>query len=148
MYQDGLLDRHDFLLFLIKWVHELKLSESDDTLKHLVQVILTYFDDVTENFVLARCTAYMCVTKLGSLTEINNIRSPFEWDLTPEQIEQMRYEISESTEDIRVRSVISEERWLMCEDNSPPSALAMLAALDEHNFYISQTGVGTQYLIN
>ena len=37
-FQDGLLDRQEFLLFIIKWVHELKVTEKEDILKHLVQV--------------------------------------------------------------------------------------------------------------
>ena len=41
--------------------------------------MLTYLDDVVENFVLSRCAAYMCVTKLNSLAEVHSERSTFEW---------------------------------------------------------------------
>ena len=43
------------------------------------QVMLTYMDDVIENFVLARSAAYMCVHKLNSLSEIHSVRSTFDW---------------------------------------------------------------------
>ncbi|XP_063693763.1 mediator of RNA polymerase II transcription subunit 12-like [Bolinopsis microptera] len=232
MYQDGLLDRQEFLLFIIKWVHELKVTEKEDILKHLVQVMLTYLDDVVGNFVLSRSAAYMCVNKLNSLSEVNSVRSVFDWDsavkechvpaksdcpyhdalllvfstvlqritlmcptalvfqrawqsplsviesgavsgavlgavsgavvekespldhlpcypaslpfpksLTEPQVEQFRSEIQDSTEDVRARSVISEERWIMGEDtNQAPSVIPMLTTLDEHNFYTAQQG--------
>ena len=41
--------------------------------------MLTYMDDVIENFVLARSAAYMCVHKLNSLSEIHSVRSTFDW---------------------------------------------------------------------
>ena len=43
------------------------------------QVMLTYLDDVVENFVLSRSAAYMCVNKLNSLSEVNSVRSSFDW---------------------------------------------------------------------
>lgn len=45
------------------------------------------------------------------------------------------------TEDIRARSVIAEEKWMMGEDtNQAPSVIPMLTTLDEHNFYTAQQG--------
>jgi len=41
--------------------------------------MLTYLDDVVGNFVLSRSAAYMCVNKLNSLSEVNSVRSVFDW---------------------------------------------------------------------
>ena len=54
---------------------------------------------------------------------------------------QLRHEIQEHTEDVRARSVIAEERWIMGDDNNPPSVISMLTTLDEHNFYTAQQGM-------
>ena len=45
----------------------------------MLQVMLTYFDDVIENFTTSRAAAYMCVHKLNSLAEVHSVRSTFEW---------------------------------------------------------------------
>ena len=36
--QEGLLDKQEFLMYIIKWVKELKISEKEDMLRHLIQV--------------------------------------------------------------------------------------------------------------
>ena len=46
---------------------------------NVFQVMLTYLDDVVGNFVLSRSAAYMCVNKLNSLSEVNSVRSVFDW---------------------------------------------------------------------
>ena len=57
--QNGLLDKYEFLLFLIKWSHELKISEKIDILRHLIPVSNIYLlaSDTSNIYILTSDTS-------------------------------------------------------------------------------------------
>ncbi|XP_041350095.1 mediator of RNA polymerase II transcription subunit 12-like protein isoform X2 [Gigantopelta aegis] len=75
MFNEGLLDRHDFLTFLVDLMEKLKQTE-DTVLKLVVAQILTYLDEITQSALLSRKLAYFCVRKLCQLCSESGCTSP------------------------------------------------------------------------
>ena len=66
LFESGLLDKHDFLLWLLELLEKIK-SPDDSVLGIVVPLVLQYVDEFTQSEHLSRKLAYQCAKKLNLL---------------------------------------------------------------------------------
>ncbi|KAL3848034.1 hypothetical protein ACJMK2_018917 [Sinanodonta woodiana] len=75
MYDEGLLDRHEFLSWFIETME--KMKQTDDTvLKLLLSQVLQYMDEITMTAQLSRRLGHLCGKKLSQLVNESGCSSP------------------------------------------------------------------------
>lgn len=62
MYDEGLLDRHEFLSWLIDLIEKMKQNE-DTVFKLLMAQILLYMEEITRSVILSRRLAHFSSKK-------------------------------------------------------------------------------------
>jgi mediator of RNA polymerase II transcription subunit 12 len=69
--QEGLLERQEFLQWILELLDKMRSSPSDDgVLKLLLPLALQYLDEFVQSELLARKLAYLCAKKLAQLCSI------------------------------------------------------------------------------
>src|SRR5699024_4260475 len=66
LYEDGLLDRHDFLTWLLELFEKIK-SVDDPMLNLIVPMLVQYVDEFTQSEFLSRRLSYYCAKKINQL---------------------------------------------------------------------------------
>ena len=66
LFEEGLLDKHDFLTWLLDLFEKIK-SPDDSVMKIIIPLLLQYVDDFTESEILSRKLAFQCTKKLNLL---------------------------------------------------------------------------------
>ncbi|XP_013408893.1 mediator of RNA polymerase II transcription subunit 12-like protein [Lingula anatina] len=75
MYEEGLLDRHEFLIWLVDTVDKLK-SPDDNVLKLLLMQVLQYVDEITCAQSISRKLAHFCCKKLALMCNETGYSTP------------------------------------------------------------------------
>lgn len=81
MYEEGLLDRHDVLNWILELLEKMRTQPADDGILRLfLPLALQYTDEFVKSELLCRRLAYLCTKKLGymlnSVAEGNLMTSP------------------------------------------------------------------------
>lgn len=71
LFEEGLLDKQDFLNWLLDLIEKVK-SADDPVMKIVVPLMLQYVDDLTESELCSRKLAYHCAIKLNQLLSSYN----------------------------------------------------------------------------
>ncbi|KAK6194758.1 hypothetical protein SNE40_000324 [Patella caerulea] len=75
MYNEGLLDRHEYLSWLVDLFE--KMKQPDDTvLKLIIAQVLQYMDEMTNSALLSRKLAFVCAKKISFLCSETGTTSP------------------------------------------------------------------------
>ncbi|CAG2169792.1 unnamed protein product, partial [Oppiella nova] len=77
LFDDGLLDKYDFLLWLLELLEKIK-SPDDSVIGIVVPLVLQYVDEFTQSEQLSRKLAYQCAKKLSQLTADFSVDQPLE----------------------------------------------------------------------
>lgn len=72
LFEEGLLDKQDFLNWLLDLIEKVK-SADDPVMKVVVPLLLQYIDDLTESELCSRKLAYHCAVKLNQLLSSYNM---------------------------------------------------------------------------
>ncbi|PNF33035.1 hypothetical protein B7P43_G16367 [Cryptotermes secundus] len=71
LYEEGLLERQEFLQWILELLDKMRSSPSDDgILKLLLPLALQYLDEFVQSELLARKLAYLCAKKLAQLCSV------------------------------------------------------------------------------
>ncbi|KAE8584082.1 hypothetical protein XENTR_v10020816 [Xenopus tropicalis] len=68
MFQDGMLDRHEFLTWVLECFEKIRQGE-DELLKLLLPLLLRYSNSLVQSAYLSRRLAYFCTRRLAQLLE-------------------------------------------------------------------------------
>jgi mediator of RNA polymerase II transcription subunit 12 len=69
--QEGLLERQEFLQWILELLDKMRSSPADDgILKLLLPLALQYLDEFVQSELLARKLAYLCAKKLAQLCSV------------------------------------------------------------------------------
>lgn len=85
LFESGLLDKHDFLLWLLELLEKIK-SPDDSVLGIVVPLVLQYVDEFTQSEHLSRKLVYQCAKKLNLL--ISDYSSGQSADSTTDQVKE------------------------------------------------------------
>ncbi|GAB6019774.1 hypothetical protein CHUAL_001322 [Chamberlinius hualienensis] len=75
LFEEGLLDQHDFLTFILDMIDKCKMSD-DGILKLLMPLVLQYVDEFVHSELLSRRLAFFCSKKLNQLSTESSSGSP------------------------------------------------------------------------
>lgn len=85
LYEDYLLDRHDFLSWLLELFEKIK-SIDDPMLNLVVPLLVQYIDEYTQSEFLSRRVAYYCAKKISQLVIEYNVELNLQSELEKENI--------------------------------------------------------------
>ncbi|CAG5095064.1 Similar to kto: Mediator of RNA polymerase II transcription subunit 12 (Drosophila melanogaster) [Cotesia congregata] len=77
MFEEGLLDRHELLQWILELLDKMRFNPSDDgILKLLLPLALQYLEEFVQSELLARRLAYLCCRKLAQMLSNVDINTP------------------------------------------------------------------------
>ena len=76
MLQEGLLDRQDFLEWIVDIVVRLRGNDQDCVLRVVLPLPLQYLDEITQSEYLSRKLAFYSARKISQLCHDNGYSSP------------------------------------------------------------------------